>query len=206
MRSILVFLTMLVFGAAALAAPQSKGPNIFHVSVWGRDNIFAAGAGGVKSNGGGQAPVKLTIPRGAKIVEVSQASGTVSCCSGGSLNAADGGTAYKTDISSSGGISGIIAPWNMFLIGVFVGAGTPSSPAPPRLDVSRTRAKIDVYPLLDQTFFVGKGYAGKTERRIHIPAGAKTLVLGFADSNSFHGPPGAFDDNTGKLNVTVVFR
>lgn len=178
---------------------------LFHATIPATANVFGAGAGGAAANGGGTAPIRIVL-HGARTVQITQARGRVSCCGGGNtFNDADGGRYYRTDILSSGGISGIVAPVNMFLVGVFVGAHPSPGAGPARLNVTGMRRTSDAYPQLNQTFFVGSGRyvrPGATGvRRMHVPAGATSLVLGFADSNGFHGTPGAYDDNVGNVAV-----
>lgn len=180
----------------------------FLVTVSAQANVFGAGAGGPKANGGGTAPVHVAVQRGATYVMVNFAHGKVSCCgSGGPYNDANGGTAYTTDILSSGGISGVIdTKAHFFLLGVFI-AGTPHGSGPARLNVTGAQLLRAVTPQLNQTFFVGDGhYSVRNLRRINIPFGAHWLVLGFADSNGFHGPPGAYSDNVGSLLVSGYMK
>ncbi|HEV2262781.1 MAG TPA: hypothetical protein VGR69_10890 [Candidatus Rubrimentiphilum sp.] len=188
-----------------LSQPAYAATSTFHVTVGAKANIFGAGAGGVNANGGGTAPVKIPIPTGANAVEVAQAVGMVSCGGGCGLNGANGGPFFRTNIQSSGGVSGIIGPVNMFLVGVFVGLPSPAPPGPSRLDVTAMRRIVSVSPQLNQTFFVGTGKAAKAVRRIRIPSGARYFLLGFADGNGVSGPPGAYNDNTGALNVRGSF-
>ena len=43
-------------------------------------------------------------------------------------------------------------------------------------------------------------------RTFRIPAGATRLYLGFADAYQYQGEPGWYDNNGGKLTVTVSTR
>jgi hypothetical protein len=181
------------------------------VTVDAGANVFAAGVGGLKANGGGKKPVIVAFePFKRQVLLFTSVLDKVSCCSGGNtFNGPEGGTnaGGSTDILSSGGISGIIDHnRTMFLVGVFVGSPGPTPPGPERKDVTYDSGKSDVYPKLDQTFYIGNGkvLVGGSYQRIHVPDGANQLVLGFVDGFSFHGAPGAYDDNLGQL--TVKFR
>ena len=180
------------------------------VTVDSQANVFGAGAGGLKANGGGKKPVEIEFqPFKKQVLWFTNVSGKVSCCSGGStFNGPGGGTnaGGSTDIQSSGGIAGIIDKnRTMFLVGVFVGSPGPAAPGPTRLDVTYSAGQSDIFPKLDQVFYIGIGtvLGGKTPQKFHVPQGANRLVLGFADAFSFHGAPGAYDDNQGELTVKL---
>jgi hypothetical protein len=97
------------------------------------------------------------------------------------------------------GISGLRMPMNA-LLGVFSGSEPNKSMAPQSLDFGSAASRdFDLLqPALHQVFFIGDGLRedGITLQAFEVPAGAKTLYLGTADS-------GAWGDNTGSLVVTV---
>jgi hypothetical protein len=212
---VLVFAIVCISSSAQRARSADayqKGVANFTVVVDAAGNVFAAGVGGLKANGGGKKPTVLQLNNMRNgVVWFPSVLGKVSCCgnSPGTFNGPEGGTnaGGVTDIQSSGGISGIIdQKRTMFLVGVFVGYPGPSAPGPARLDVTYDSGKQDIYPMLDQTFYIGTGKLlsnGSTYQKFHVPQGANRLVLGFADSSGFHGAPGAFDDNFGHLDVKV---
>jgi hypothetical protein len=208
----LLFAAIVCVSVDLTSAPASRAASsqtsVHSVTVDAAANVFAAGVGGLKANGGGKKPVVVSFqPFKKQVLWFTSVLGKVSCCSGGStFNGPEGGTnaGGTTDILSSGGISGIIDHnRTMFLVGVFVGYPGPSAPGPERKDVTYDRGKSDIYPKLDQTFYIGNGkmLGGGTYQRIHVPDGANRLVLGFTDASSFHGAPGAYDDNVGELTV-----
>jgi hypothetical protein len=197
----------LVAASAAPGRAALSQTSVHTVTVDAGSNVFAAGAGGLAANGGGKQPVMVSFqPFKKQVLWFTSVLGKVSCCGGGAtFNGAEGGTnaGGSTELQSSGGISGIIDnSRTMFLVGVFVGSPSPTPPGPERKDVSFDRGKSDIYPKLDQTFYIGNGKVlGGSYQRIHVPGGANRLVLGFADGISFHGAPGHYDDNQGQLTV-----
>jgi hypothetical protein len=214
-RALLFLAIACEFALLAVSSAPSRaayGQTAVHtVTVEGASNVFAAGVGGVKANGGGKKPAIVPFqPFKKQVLWFTSVLGKVSCCGGGNtFNGAEGGTnaGGSTDIQSSGGISGIIDHnRTMFLVGVFLGYPGPTPPGPERKDVTYDRGKSDVYPKLDQTFYIGNGklLGSGSYQRIHVPDGANRLVLGFADGFSFHGAPGYYDDDLGEL--TVKFR
>jgi hypothetical protein len=204
-----ITLTFAMLAASAAPGRAALSQTAVHtVTVDAGSNVFAAGAGGLKTNGGGKKPVIVSFqPFKKQVLTFTSVLGKVSCCSGGStFNGPEGGTnaGGSTDIQSSGGISGMIDHnRTMFLAGVFVGSPGPAAPGPERKDVTYDRGKSDIYPKLDQTFYIGNGkvLGAGAYQRIHVPDGANRLVLGFVDGFSFHGAPGAYDDNQGQLTV-----
>jgi hypothetical protein len=196
---------------ARIGIAANTGSDIYTVTVDARGNVFAAGVGGLKANGGGHKPTVVSFePLNRQTVVFTSVLGNISCCgSGNTFNGPGGGTngGGSTDIQSSGGISGIINHTRtMFLVGVFLGYPGPAAPGPERRDVTYDPGKPDLYPQLDQTFYIGTGkvLGSGAYQRFHVPQGANRLVLGFADAFSFHGKPGYYDDNVGQL--TTKFR
>lgn len=64
----------------------------------------------------------------------------------------------------------------------------------------------DLFPVLNQMFFIGDGLTGQgtgATQQFHAPAGAVALYLGFPDAGSYHGDPGAYGDNSGAVVMDV---
>ena len=194
------------------------------LTVAGDANIFGAGhasAPGPGGGGAGQLPPVFSFAAGpAQILTFSQVTGSVRIDfddTPGFSNGPDGGTLYtRTDISSFGGLSGIIDnAKTMFLVGAFLSGGEPTDPAPARLDFSSsalTEGFLALAPQLNQVFFIGDGLTGTgsgSVQQFSVPAGATRLFLGFADSynggsNTISGSPGFYADNDG--SVTATFK
>ncbi|RMH04050.1 MAG: hypothetical protein D6702_04270 [Planctomycetota bacterium] len=177
------------------------------IPVDGRCNIFGAGHAVPPDPGGGGPglpPVEIAVPETAGILTLS-ASGMVGCCGpNGPMNPPDGGASYDTSILGWDGIAGIaMTGRQMALVGVFVGPDEPRDPTPPGLSfVSIDFAELR--PELRQPFFIGDGSNSTGLQLFHVPPGATRLFLGFADSRSFQGLPGWFDDNVGRVDVTGI--
>lgn len=190
-------------------------PAAFTAAVGGQSNIFGAGhavAPGPDGGGGGDLPPEIRFTPGAGLtLTVTGATGTVTPGEGFlPSNGADGGTATdgNTDITSFGGISGIIhSNRGMFLTGVFLADSEPAGAGPERLTFSDPEDFADLSPVIGQTFFIGDGRrdADGSVQRFRVPTTATRLLLGFADSFAFGNPtnpPGWYDDNGGELFVT----
>ena len=195
-------LTVMILGGDGYAAA---------LSVNSQANIFGAGEAAPPQPGGGgagQLPPSVPIPAGSNFVTFS-AAGSVSCCSGSFANGPDGGTAFTTGVNSFSGVSGIVGPGQMFLVGLFTDGTNPNDPAPPALDFGSIGTNFaDLSPALNQSFFVGDGLTGTgggSSQKFFVPDGATTLFLGFADSLAFNGDPGFYDDNTGEFTADVEF-
>ena len=107
------------------------------IGIDARANIFGAGhaiAPGPGGGGGGVLPPDVSLPPGSgRVLTFSSVTGAVSGIDS-ELNGPDGGTSASgdTDITSYGGISGIVHPnRTMFLVGVFLADAEPIDPAPP---------------------------------------------------------------------------
>jgi len=189
------------------------------IMVSGQANIFGAGhavAPAPGGGGGGALPPLVPLPQAAGVfVQVESATGTVCpSASPACYSNPDGGQRgpwLRTDITSCGGLSGIIhGESTMFLAGVFLGDQEPVDPAPPRLDFSAgalTDEFLELSPALNQTFFIGDGRAQGTPQTFRAPPGATRLFLGFADAWSFGdpiSPPGYYGDNEGALWVDLL--
>ncbi len=136
MRTTLAALTLtvgvLAAGAGAASEPAQK-------TVVATANIFGAGGSAPAPSGGGRGtpPPMWQLPaRGTRIVTFPRIVGAVTPISGAAQNnGAAGDGIGPTDVTSWGGISGIVHGRNgMFLVGVFLGPARPKRPAPPRLD------------------------------------------------------------------------
>jgi len=185
-----------------------------------KSNIYGAGhqtPPAPSGGGGGIPPLMVPLPApGAGFVTLNHVIGKISFDSGNNWQGPDGGNRVpghtRTDMSSFGGISGIIHGTKVFfLVGVFLDNTTPVDPAPARLDFTGNDGFTEIRPALRQTFFIGDGLtgtsAGKTQK-FHVPPGATRLFLGFADGSTpppFVGKPGYYDDNRGQLSAEVVF-
>jgi hypothetical protein len=178
------------------------------IMVSGQANIFGAGtdfAPGPGGGGGGVVPPSLQVPEGSTLVTFPTIRGSVSPME--SLvdrNGPGGDTEGATDITSYGGISGVVDRRNgMFLVGVFLTEHPPSTSAPKRLDFTKRERFQTLAPRVGQTFFVGDGRG----RAFRVPRGATRLFLGFADAYSagsfYQGHPGYYDNNGGHLCVGV---
>jgi hypothetical protein len=163
-------------------------------TVLGTSDIFLAGQTslpspdfpgnpGATGPGAGSLPVAISVYAG-EVLDIT-ATGTVSCCLGGSpTNGPDGGgLGGGTSISGFGNVGAYVSGVQMALLGVFGGAITTPWMA----------------------FQIGS-----SDLDIVVPAGATTLYLGFADANGFNSAndanngPGWYNDNTGSLTVNVT--
>ena len=124
-------------------------------------------------------------------------------------------TTFYVDMDSLGGISGMklfeSLPSDrrvMFLAGVFLTDAEPTAPAPASLDFSSTatgRSFSDLYPLLQQTFYIGDGLTGEGTGSVQtfwVPDGATRLFLGIVDGAYFVGGPDYYDNNAGSFSAT----
>lgn len=168
-------------------------------------NIFGAGhelmpqpAGG----GGGTEPPLYRLPSGTgRTVHFEDVAGTViPIVDVGLENGPEGAGGGRTDIESTGGISGIVHDTNtMFLVGVFLTDDEPADPAPERLDVT-DESFTSLAPQIAQVFLIGDGSGHKYT----VPDDATRLFLGFADANRFVGEVGFYGNNTGSVEARVV--
>jgi hypothetical protein len=190
------------------------------VSVDARAAIFDAGQP-IALIGSVLPPSVLLGPGSDHVVTFSDVTGRVDCVVIGSPRFGPDGSnctgSAGTLISSANGISGIDHDSRqMFLTGVFVGPDTPSDPAPPVLQFAGSGGSSfsDLYPLLNQEFFVGDGLTGTgsgLQQSFHAPSGATRLFLGFADAYGFGTPynnrigypPSSYGDNSGFISANV---
>lgn len=182
--------------------------------VAGTDNIYGAGKteppffGSAtlefpnNLTGGGTLPKVLQLPANAQAIVFPNISGEVQCCSGTTLNNADGGTfgLGKMQLNELNGLSGIHLDKTMFLVGVFLADQTVAT-APASLDFNGMTDFDRLTPALQQVFFIGDGKNVQGSLQyFNIPQGATRLFLGFADGNE-QGQVGFYNDNLGLLNV-----
>ncbi len=116
-------------------------------------------------------------------------------------------TLNDTDISSYMGISGLIHPNTLALLGVFLTDATPENPAPDRLDFYDISSNFTTLsPVIGQSFFIGDGWTDSNVlQQFNVPVGATYLYLGLADAGWFTGDPGAYSDNEGAFDADVRF-
>lgn len=174
------------------------------VNVDAQSNIFKAS---ITGGGDGLDPVLTSFTAGAgQILTFSSVAGLTNCCSSSALTLPDGENG-STNVNSSGGISGVVAPRTLFLAGVFVNTGNaPGGTAPDRLNYNGALQVSDLSfsPLLNQTFFIGDGLTGNGIGDIQsfiVPTLADAFYLGFVDGGSFVGNPSFYNDNTGSLDA-----
>jgi hypothetical protein len=183
------------------------------VTVAGTSVVYAAGSQSAEATTtGGTVPVSVSVLPGGFLTI--SASGAISLDGNLSTDDADGnfvtaGNRVTTSINTGfGSISGITAPHQGYLVGVFVSATGPSGAAPTALDFTTGAgtAFTSISPLLDQTFFIGDGLTGDgtgTAQQFNVPVGAALLYLGLSDAGGFNGPPSNYGDNSGAFTVTV---
>lgn len=201
MTRVVLGLTLVVAVLGTGAAAATDLPQ----TVPGTANIFGAGVAQPPAPAGGGAgtrPPVWRLPSGAaRIVRFPSVVGEINPIVGDTqFNGPGGDHLGPTDVTSWGGISGIVHGKNgMFLVGVFLTDGRPRRPAPPRLDFTGKERFELLAPRLGQTFFVGDGKG----RSYRVPAKATRLFLGFADGFLYRGKPGWYGNNAGSLDVTV---
>lgn len=172
-----------------------------------RANLYKASPTG---GGDGFNPFEISFTPGAELeLTFSSVSGGTHCCNGnpngsGSANPDGIGGLPATNVSASGGISGISAPGTLFLMGAFADSSAGFGLAPASLNYNgglSTSAALFA-PELNQSFFIGDGLTGNgfgATQVFQIPDFADRLFLGFADAAGFSGAPNFFGDNTGGL-------
>jgi hypothetical protein len=127
---------------------------------------------------------------------------------GDRYNDADGvGSAGSLNVDADQSISGIQAPVDGFLAGVFED-GPPSGNPPATLDFTTIGTNFtSLSPLLYQLFFIGDGLTGDgtgAVQRFFVPPGATTLYLGIPDACDYNGEPSCYGDNVGDLIVSYA--
>ena len=230
MKRPLTFAILPLAVAAIVVLCSGVTHGAIQMSVPGPANIFGAGhavAPAPAGGGGGVLPPSYSFDAGSgKVLEFSSVTGIVwpiwpYFCG------PDGYDTFPTDISSYGGISGIVHLGSnpaamgtadqtgraLFLTGVFLDDNEPSvGQTPARLDFSYgADAFLTLAPEIGQTFFIGDGLTGTgsgSVQQFYVPETATRLFLGFADAGYFIGLPGAygsgldpFSDNGGWLTA-----
>jgi PEP-CTERM motif len=193
-----------------LAVATSSFARADTVTVNADDVIYAAGSQSgliATMTGPGEVPLGILLAPGTTSFTFS-ATGSISIDGGLHSGGPDGSTARVATSSNTGfgSISGITAPGAGYLVGVFIGPGGPSGPAPTALDFLTT-SFLSLSPSLDQTFFIGDGLTGTgsgATQTFNVPTGATELFLGISDAGGFNGAPSEYDDNTGSFSVTDV--
>jgi hypothetical protein len=127
-------------------------------------------------------PPSVQLPGGVSVVTFPTVKGKVTARMGSLPYKGPGGDEKgETDITSYGGISGIVdRRHGQFLVGVFLTDDPPANFAPRRLDFTKHERFRTLAPRVGQTFFVGDG----RDRTFRVPPGATRLFLGFADAFS----------------------
>ncbi len=147
-------------------------------------------------------------PTAVSYFQASSVVGTTSLTPGFDGVNGEGNGSFSTNISSYGGISGIVdTNRSGFLVGVFLDDTEPvAGTEPVRLSFASPEDFTTLTPLLRQTFFIGDGKADNNGavQSFVAPSGATRLFLGFADGPNYTGLPGAFQDNSGR-SVVVTF-
>lgn len=205
-RTLAAVLSLLAVTHALRATESHAGM----ITIDAKSNIFAAGRTNTSTSGGGLLPPVFNLQAGTgRVLTFSSVTGlTEASTNNPPFIPPDGTTNLTTNINTLDGISGILSPTIMFLVGVFLDGTSPSGDvAPPRLDFSTPPTGLGVdfvalSPLLNQTFFVGDGLgAGGTTQVFQVPDAANRLFFGFADASFFTGSPGLYDDNVGSLTA-----
>ncbi|MBV1853826.1 M91 family zinc metallopeptidase [Catellatospora tritici] len=196
------------FAASALAGQIfATGPKAGDtVMLPATADVYLGGPGEVPSLPGGAGTRPLTLRlNGAAVATFPLVEGELGPAGGEPADGADGGTQFPdTEITGRNGISGIVHHnRSLFLVGVFLPA-TASAQTPAAVDVTGQGELAELKPNLGELFAIGDGRTGAGAlQRFVAPAGAGSLVIGFADASSFHGDPGFYADNTGSLAVRV---
>jgi hypothetical protein len=189
-------------------------------TVPGTANIYGAGhsAPPVAGYGGsGELPpgVEFSAAAGQTLSIVSATGGVtldnVTNNAGLGPSGPDGGPFYSpTDVSSTGGISGIKATVTGFLAGVFLDAAEPSGGGPAVLNFTASGNGTNfttLAPVIGQVFFIGDGRTSSGGvQQFSVPNTATRLFLGIvdaADGDNAAGPPQAYADNGGSFSTTV---
>lgn len=184
-----------VFGLGLLA-PLQAGV----VNVPGSAILWAAGNSTTAPDFQATAPPSISFAlNSVKSISFSGSDGSVKFADGATPNGAEG-QGGGTNLSGYGGISGIQygGHW-FFLVGVFLGPGASTGPAPATLAYTDAMANSSVFnPLLAQVFFIGDGRGSAGVQTFNVPTGATRLFWGFGDGV---GSPGTYGDNSGSLNI-----
>ena len=196
----LVLLTMMISSAHATTVSVPDTANI-----QGAGHSVAPNPGG---GSGGTLPPFFAFTANSGFVLQASVVGTTSLTPGFDGVNGEGNASFSTNISSYGGISGIVdTNRSGFLVGVFLDDTEPvAGTGPARLSFASPENFTTLSPLLRQTFLIGDGSADSsaTVQSFVAPAGATRLFFGFTDGPNYTGFTGAFQDNSGR-SVTVTF-
>jgi PEP-CTERM motif len=187
----------LVALALGLIAPLQAGV----VNVPGSAIVWAAGNSTSAPDPQATAPPSISFALNTVTsISFSGSNGSVQYAGGATPNGAEG-QGGGTNLNGYGGISGIqFAGHQFFLVGVFLGPGAATGPAPATLAYTDTLANSSVFnPLLAQAFFIGDGQGSAGLQSFNVPTGATRLFWGFGDGVG--GTPGTYGDNSGSLNI-----
>jgi hypothetical protein len=201
---------VILAGALLVPASLAAQSQSYDIAVDGRSNIYGSGHAIPPEPGGGGAgilPPVAVLPEGEdRVLLFTAVMGLVNCC-GATPDTGPDGKPGATETASWDGISGVVhGGAQMFLAGVFLSDAEPVDPSPPRLCFPPLDEFTELWPVLQQTFFVGDGWCDSSAQVFHAPAGSTRLFLGFIDSQGFGSLPGWYDDNTGALSAEFVVQ
>jgi hypothetical protein len=190
-------------------APAALADSTVNTTVNATDVIYAAGTqSGIAAGAGGTVPSGYDITGFGSLTFLT--TGSITLNSGRNINDPDGTSSENSSSynAGSGGIAGIVAPNDGFLVGVFLGMGGPSGSAPSALDFTTGSgtAFTSLSPELDQVFFIGDGLTGDgsgSTQTFYIPTGATELYLGISDACGYSGGPSCYGDNAGAYAVSI---
>lgn len=211
-------ITVLALGGQLAGAQQ--------ITVSAVDEISGAGYSSVTTtDGSGSLPRRIKLPArstsvtfavtgGSKLHLVNYPAPCTTPCltmddgSGDLYNDADGvGSAGSLNLLAEQSISGIQAPVDGFLAGVFE-SGAPQGDPPATLDFATIGTNFpSLSPLLQQLFFIGDGLTGDGTGSVqvfYVPSGATDLYLGIPDACFYNGSPSCYYDNIGDLIVSYA--
>ena len=201
-----IFLMSTLTLGLASAIPLGSGADATPVTLDASADIYNASGPIVYP---GESPFYVDVTGIASFTFSVPTGSVASLNSGRNLNDADGVGSEGADSFNTGGngISGLTAPNDGFLTGVFLGK-TPTSVQPAALNFLTTGTSFtSLSPLLQQSFFIGDGLTGDgtgTTQTFYVPAGATALYLGISDACSYHGPPSCYSDNSGSFSLDVA--
>lgn len=190
-----------ISGLAAIASADV-------VLVDARSAIFDAGRDTATLDG--VLPPVIEIPDGTVSIYIPEVTGLVRAHPALQWAGPEGNSATlnDTDINSHMGVSGLVHPRTLALLGVFLTDAEPSGSAPARLDYYDIGEEFTSFSAaLGQTFYIGDGWSdGELMYEFIVPDGATRLYLGLADAGYFTGEPGAYADNAGSFTADVRFN
>ncbi|HTR42021.1 MAG TPA: hypothetical protein VMH87_10440 [Pseudomonadales bacterium] len=199
-------LTLILTAVSCLVLPLAASATSY--SVGATDNIFGAGLSTPPAPGGGSAgSLPLQIGVTGIAYQFQYVSGTVSPDTSQSYSLDANGAPGFTFISCPGSISAYLSDNSFALLGVFLGSGGQSGPAPSPFDFTSTGTGVNfttLSPQIGQVFFIGDGSNSSNQTQtFNVPTGATELYLGFADGVNFSGLVGQYQDNAGSLTMNV---